>query len=62
LQNLKRKYSEKHVEIFTMFLKGATMEDVVCQCGVTVKQAYNIRFRIKQRFAEEVTVLRASYE
>ena len=59
---LAKDYEEKAVEGFKMCLKGAGVDEVADAMGMEEKAVYNLRFRMKERFAKEIAKLRQDLE
>jgi len=59
---LEKKYSEQSVNILQLFLEGLDVEEVAEKSGVDKAQVYNIRFRMKKRFAAEIAYLRQNLQ
>lgn len=57
-QKIREAYSEHFVLILKMFMEGKDMKEAEEITGLNTKQVYNIRFRMKKRFIEEVKALR----
>jgi RNA polymerase sigma factor (sigma-70 family) len=57
-QKISEDYSEQFVLILKMFIEGKDMKEAEQITGLNTKQVYNIRFRMKKRFVEEVKALR----
>ena len=55
-------YDELAVEGFRMCLKGATVAEVAKYMAAEEKVVYNLRFRMKERFAKEINKLRQDLE
>jgi len=60
--NLESKYSEDSMEVLRMTIDGIKAEDIADKMELPIKQVYNLRTRMKDRFAQEITHLRIELE
>jgi len=61
-KNIQGKYSDESIDILKMFLAGKSIDEVADITGLEIKKVYNIRFRMKKRFADEIATLRKDLE
>jgi len=61
-ENIKLRYPLESVEILDHALKGETVEGTVEKMGLPLKHVYNMRSRMKKRFAKEIKLLRKELE
>ena len=62
MERLEKKYSKEAMSILNYTLQGISVEDMKNKTALSNKQVYNLRTRMKERFAQEINQLRADLE
>ncbi|EDM29618.1 probable ECF sigma factor [Lentisphaera araneosa HTCC2155] len=61
-EELEKNYPKESIDVLRLALEGFNVDEITERLDLDLKKVYNLRFRMKERFANEVNKLRCELE